>query len=99
MFNLIICKNENNDNESSSSSQSASSHNDDTLIADNIQSSSTNNNNNNLSTTISVIAEFGQNIVKRHYNKKAVDVGVRLFYVPFIFFLLLFSGKEHFTYI
>ncbi len=98
LFNLIICKNENNDNESSSSSQSASSYNDDTLIADNIQSSSTNNNNNNLSTTISVIAEFGQNTVKRHYNKKAVDVGVRLFYVSFIFFLLLFSGKVHFTY-
>jgi ubiquitin carboxyl-terminal hydrolase 4/11 len=73
LFNLIICKNDNIDYESNSS-QSASSYNDDTLIADNMQSTNNNKDNNSLPITISIIADFGQNIVKRYYNKKAVEV-------------------------
>ena len=70
MFNLIICKNDNIDYEGLQQSDTD----DDSLIDLQSLNTNTNQSSNVPVTTVSVIADFGQNFLKRFYNKKTIDV-------------------------
>ena len=70
IFNLTICKNDDIDSEGLQQSDTDY----DSLIDLQSLNTNTNQSSNVPVTTVSVIADFGQNFLKRFYNKKTISL-------------------------